>query len=267
MALIRRARLGDGGPLCDLFFRSVNVLGAGDYSPDQLAAWTSRINPERLERRLLSTVAFVAEENGRPVGFGSLDPAHGELDFLYVHPESAGRGLGRQLAEAIEAEAALRGFSEVHLTASLNAVSIYERLGYGQLERFSKTIDRVEVPCVRMSKRLHRERNVHGTLVRGLAVGSKTECAHYHSQLDVIAIRFKCCGEFYPCYQCHTAVSDHPAVRWGKDDLDAEAILCGACGTRLSIRAYLDCASRCPACAASFNPGCANHHTLYFSSK
>jgi putative acetyltransferase len=85
--------------------RSAHALGAETYTPAQLEAWTSRINPTRLEARLLSTVSFAAEEDGRLIGFASLDPEQAELDFLYVHPHYARRGIGRVLTEEVEREA------------------------------------------------------------------------------------------------------------------------------------------------------------------
>ena len=42
------------------------------------------------------------------------------------------------------------------------------------------------------------------------------------------------------------------------------AVLCGACGTQLTVRQYLACDNRCPACAAPFNPGCRLHYRFYF---
>lgn len=263
---IRLVRRGDGGELCHVFVRSAHGLGATAYSPEQLQAWTSRITPSRLEERLLATVSFVAEEDGRLVGFASLDPDAAELDFLYVHPSFAARGIGRALSDTVDREAALRGVLELRLTASLNAVPVYERLGYVREGVFEKTLDGVHIQCLRMRKTLPRERMVHGVRVLGLAVGPRTECAHYHSELDIIAIRFPCCGEFYPCFHCHAAVADHPVERWPADRFDTQGILCGACGAQLSISAYLNCGSRCPACGSGFNPGCATHRHLYFGT-
>ena len=107
-------------------------------------------------------------------------------------------------------------------------------------------------------------RIVHGTTVHGIAVDGATRCAHYHGPLDVIALRFACCGEFFPCFDCHHALSDHPPRRWPAADFDREAVLCGICGHRLAIHAYLTSGNRCPQCGAGFNPGCARHHHLYF---
>lgn len=105
---------------------------------------------------------------------------------------------------------------------------------------------------------------VHGTDVRGVDVDPETRCSHYDTERDVIAIRFPCCDEFYPCFRCHDAVADHSREAWAEDERDAEAVLCGVCGARLTIAAYLACDSRCPECNAEFNPDCAKHYHLYF---
>ncbi|WP_433626734.1 CHY zinc finger protein [Halomicrococcus sp. NG-SE-24] len=108
------------------------------------------------------------------------------------------------------------------------------------------------------------ERDVHGHRVRGVDVGPETRCAHYDSERDVVAVRFRCCGEHFPCFRCHDAVADHDRERWSRDDRSVEAVLCGVCGTELAISTYLDCGSTCPSCGTAFNPGCADHYDLYF---
>ena len=109
-------------------------------------------------------------------------------------------------------------------------------------------------------------RRVHGCRVQGVAVGPETRCRHYHGPRDVIAIRFACCGDWYPCHLCHAARAGHDALVWPRDAFDTRALLCGVCGHRLTIRAYLQCASTCPACNAAFNPGCMQHRHLYFAT-
>ena len=109
-------------------------------------------------------------------------------------------------------------------------------------------------------------REVGGAQVRGLAVDGETRCVHYDGDSDVVALAFPCCEAFYPCFRCHDAVADHGRERWGSDDRDVRAILCGACGERLSVAAYLAAAGACPACGHAFNPGCATHYDRYFRS-
>ncbi|MGB6190958.1 MAG: CHY zinc finger protein [Terracidiphilus sp.] len=102
--------------------------------------------------------------------------------------------------------------------------------------------------------------------VRGIDVDGKTRCAHYHSALDVIAIKMACCGTYYACKECHDAVAGHAAKVWSRAEWDARAILCGVCGDELTIREYIVCGSACPRCGTHFNPGCRKHYHFYFET-
>jgi uncharacterized CHY-type Zn-finger protein len=100
--------------------------------------------------------------------------------------------------------------------------------------------------------------------VRGLDLDPQTRCAHWHSALDIVALKLRCCGAYYACRDCHDALAGHPAQVWPRADWDAPAVLCGGCGAEMSVAQYLACDDRCPACAAPFNPGCKLHRPRYF---
>lgn len=102
--------------------------------------------------------------------------------------------------------------------------------------------------------------------VRGINLDPQTRCAHYHGPTDIVAIRMKCCGIYYACKDCHEALAGHPVEVWLGSEWNQEAILCGACGTELTIRQYLECDSCCPTCRERFNPGCRNHYHFYFEA-
>lgn len=105
---------------------------------------------------------------------------------------------------------------------------------------------------------------IHNVEVLGTDVDAQTRCGHYHSEIDIIAIKFKCCGQWFPCYECHTEHAAHPAQVWLIGERETPAILCGDCGYQLTITEYFNCAAVCPRCRNQFNPGCANHYDLYF---
>ena len=109
------------------------------------------------------------------------------------------------------------------------------------------------------------KRMIYGEEVRGVDIDNETRCSHWKTDLDIIGIKFKCCAEWFPCFECHAAEANHPASVWPEDERHTKAILCGACGHQLTIAEYFDCNSRCPKCESRFNPGCANHYHLYFS--
>ncbi|WP_404286874.1 CHY zinc finger protein [Glutamicibacter arilaitensis] len=99
--------------------------------------------------------------------------------------------------------------------------------------------------------------------VIGVEVDPQTRCAHYHQDIDVIAIKHFCCGQYYPCHLCHAEVAGHQVKLWPAERFGEPAVLCGVCGEQLSVTDYLG-TSNCPACAALFNPGCKLHLELYF---
>jgi uncharacterized CHY-type Zn-finger protein len=100
--------------------------------------------------------------------------------------------------------------------------------------------------------------------VHGLELDPETRCAHYRSARDIIAIKMKCCGEYYACKDCHDALAGHDIQVWPQRQWTEPAVLCGHCWTELSIQQYLASGHRCPACAAEFNPGCSKHYYFYF---
>jgi uncharacterized CHY-type Zn-finger protein len=100
--------------------------------------------------------------------------------------------------------------------------------------------------------------------LRGVAVDTETRCAHWDDEVDVVALRFGCCGEFSPCHACHVETADHEPEPWPRERFDEPTVLCGVCGTTLSARTYLDGDDACPNCGAGFNPGCRRHRDRYF---
>ncbi|MGN5883479.1 MULTISPECIES: CHY zinc finger protein [Staphylococcus] len=103
----------------------------------------------------------------------------------------------------------------------------------------------------------------HSQQVHGIGLDSETRCIHYHTPLDVVAIKFKCCGKYYACIHCHNESEDHAPIPWSKEEYDTHAILCGVCGHELTIAEYTE-TNHCPHCNAPFNPRCEAHYPHYF---
>ncbi|MFC7456258.1 CHY zinc finger protein [Brachybacterium sp. GCM10030267] len=101
-------------------------------------------------------------------------------------------------------------------------------------------------------------------VVHGPTADAQTRCIHYGTALDVIAIRFACCGEYYPCHLCHEETAGHASFPWPAGSRGEQAILCGVCWSELTIDEYVESSNRCPRCGAGSNPGCALHHHMYF---
>lgn len=97
------------------------------------------------------------------------------------------------------------------------------------------------------------------------AKDDETRCEHYDGPRDVVAFRFRCCDDWYPCRACHDETVGHDAQTWGPGEVDVRAVLCGACESTLTIDSYLACGHTCPVCGTAFNPGCEDHWDAYFA--
>ena len=102
--------------------------------------------------------------------------------------------------------------------------------------------------------------------VHGVGLDPQARCAHYHSRLDIIAIKMRCCATYYACRECHDDLADHACEPLGRPKPGTRPPSCAAPVNQVSIRQYMDCADTCPACAAPFNPGCRSHYHLYFEA-
>src|SRR5258706_8963259 len=100
--------------------------------------------------------------------------------------------------------------------------------------------------------------------VRGVEIDAQTRCVHWHSAVDIVAIKMRCCGVYYACKDCHIALAGHAIAVWGRGEWEDRAVLCGACGGEMTIRENLDCAARGPGGGAGVNPGCRNPFHFFF---
>ena len=81
-------------------------------------------------------------EDGTEAGCAALRPLTGnagEMKRLYVRPAHRGRGLGRQLAEAVIRSAQERGFATLRLDTlpeMSDAIALYRRMGFREIDPY-----------------------------------------------------------------------------------------------------------------------------------
>src|SRR3954451_23514741 len=120
---LRRGRPSDAAALTDLH---VWARAAG-------MPWLIRVHDDDATELWMRTVVlaqqavWVAERDGRPVGFAAADA--GELEQCYVAPEAWGTGVGRALVDAVSAERP--GGLRLHVfTRNERARRFYEAAGF-----------------------------------------------------------------------------------------------------------------------------------------
>jgi putative acetyltransferase len=131
---IRPVGVADLDAIAVLQERSIMAFGVPVYGEAKAKAW-ARLGFE-FRHDLLGPGGFwVAERGDRIVGVGgwspdSLEPDVAWLRYLFVHPQTAGRGIGRRLVEEAERSAGAPRRQRLHVWSSLNAVGFYRTVGY-----------------------------------------------------------------------------------------------------------------------------------------
>ncbi|KAK6464321.1 hypothetical protein DFJ63DRAFT_283969 [Scheffersomyces coipomensis] len=116
--------------------------------------------------------------------------------------------------------------------------------------------------------------------LKGKLIDKHTRCQHYYSKLDIIALKYKCCRVYYPCFQCHLELIDHNVEKFNVTDLamGEKVVLCGNCYSELTFKEYSEAKVKssisenedicyiqtCIKCNSQFNPNCSLHYELYF---
>jgi GNAT superfamily N-acetyltransferase len=85
-----------------------------------------------------------------------LDPAKdpARVRAMYTHPDFARRGVGRLILKLCEEAARAEGFRRAELMATMAGEPLYRACGYEPIEAVVERPGGVEVPLVRMGKRL-----------------------------------------------------------------------------------------------------------------
>lgn len=153
MVTIRKARQEDGEEIWRTHAQAIRKLCKSHYTPEEIEVWAGRFHPDSYQGAINSREFFVAEDQGRIVGFGQLCLESGEVEAVYVHPNAARRGIGTQLSRKLEERAEENGVTSLHLDASLNAVPFYTKAGFiSQREAKHQLQSGVEITCVVMTK-------------------------------------------------------------------------------------------------------------------
>jgi GNAT superfamily N-acetyltransferase len=143
--------MSDCAVLQALIARSIHVLGAADYSFEQIDAALQ--GAFGVDRQLIADgTYYVAEIGTRIVGCGGwsrrrtlfggdahamrdsseLDPAHdaARIRAFFIDPDVARQGIGSALLARCEADATACGFRRLELMATLPGARLYAARGY-----------------------------------------------------------------------------------------------------------------------------------------
>ena len=126
MLTIRRFQKGDEETLSVMIRRTLREVNY--TSPkSELDYLIPHYSPETMVELSETGHTYVLEEDGQIVGSGTV---LAEIVAAFLAPESIGKGYGRELFEALEADELAAKAQRVWLTSSDMALGFYEHMGW-----------------------------------------------------------------------------------------------------------------------------------------
>ncbi|MGF1489508.1 MAG: GNAT family N-acetyltransferase [Prochloraceae cyanobacterium] len=158
LVIIRRGKPQDREELFQVTMKSIEALCAKDYTSKQLQCLL-RDKSKRFRRGIkLGETIYVAQLQGKIIGYSSL--LSKSIGAMFVLPEYARQGIGKELLTTIENEAIARKCKVLTAIASLTGVPFYQACGYRPLENYYLSLEdckignNIEIPCIKMEKLL-----------------------------------------------------------------------------------------------------------------
>ena len=117
--------------------RGIGALDQGICAPyyendeETLAQWLENKTPANVRRWIDSDRSYcvvAVNAQGQVLGFASMSGA--EIMLNYVLPEALHQGIGKEMLQALEAQAIASGIDHIAVVSSLPAKAFYERNGY-----------------------------------------------------------------------------------------------------------------------------------------
>jgi putative acetyltransferase len=119
------------------YIHSASFAGSAQnhYAPDDIAAFNAFVRSPRYGDLLLGNNAVAAWIDQEMVGTAAWSPGEGRsptarIVVVAVRPLFTGGGIGRLLVDHIETQARDAGCPALEVSATLNAVSFFEELGF-----------------------------------------------------------------------------------------------------------------------------------------
>lgn len=133
--IIRRFEQKDAKAVSDLIATTLLTTNIKDYSKEYLQNDIQHLQPDDIVGRASGQHFYVAVENDKIIGCGSIGSYWGKEDesslfTIFVHPDYQGQGIGRKIIETLEQDEFFLRAKRVEIPASITGTPFYLKMGY-----------------------------------------------------------------------------------------------------------------------------------------
>ncbi|MEH1832311.1 MAG: GNAT family N-acetyltransferase [Nostoc sp.] len=128
--ILRIYEIADTEEIMKLFYDTVHEVNIHDYTEEQVDAWApANMDIDVWIKDLGSKFTYVAEEQGKIIGFGELE-ANGHIDRFYCHQDFQRKGIGKKILEQLELKAKVLKIEKLFTEASITAKPFFENQNF-----------------------------------------------------------------------------------------------------------------------------------------
>jgi putative acetyltransferase len=131
--LIREFIITDTQQILQLFYDTVHRVNIRDYTQAQVDAWAPKHpDVQKWIERMQDRMTYVAEENGKAIGFAELE-RNGHIGCFYAHADHQNMGVGTALFHQIQLTAESLDLPKLFVEVSITAKPFFERMGFSAI--------------------------------------------------------------------------------------------------------------------------------------
>lgn len=132
---IRRISSEDAFAVSDIIRRNFLEVNIKDYPEEEMKRAAEIYTPEKIQDMSRCTNMYVACLDDKVVGCGAISEFWGRKDesvflTIFVLPELQGKGIGRQIVEALEQDELFLRSKRIEISSTTTACDFYLKLGY-----------------------------------------------------------------------------------------------------------------------------------------
>ena len=172
MYTLEKGGIEDSERIHQVHTSAIRQLCSSHYEKKEISIWAEKQKPETYKPFLESGKIIVAKKSGIVVGFidhiehtkkiktnesCSKQCSNNELEIkgLFIDPNFSSDGVGSLLFKKVEAIALEKGVAIMKVSASLNSLPFYRKMGFEEVERKLHQLRYdCSIECVRMVKNL-----------------------------------------------------------------------------------------------------------------